>query len=1520
MTLLQPIACGNYHNLIISELNGVVYSFGSNSDGQLGDGMEIICTNKTQDPTPVVTLRDIISVDAGGIFADAQERGHSLFLTKNGEVYGCGYGSFGQLGTGIGTEQTSTPMLSMIPEPVISISCGGFFSSALTVSRRVYLFGKIYDGLSYGNPTLLTLNGSPLTNVVSISAGTYHFSCVLSDGSVYSLGLNDKGQLGNYSLTNSNTLVRMVYGTTAPPATTPVVNATQVSCGEKHTLVRRADGSVIMCGSNQYGQIGFGTAEFECFAIYTDNSNSISGMNVVSVHAGANSSYVLKSDGTLYVCGRNNKGQLGLGDKTDRNEYVQLVLPKDVAYVDAGLLHTLFVTGDRVVYACGDNQYYQISKTYPDIGDSTTPVIVTGTEYISYETIYKAGPTGSTGPTGPTGPTGITGSTGSTGEMGPTGATPFLLHPSGYAYFNNDMLLSAPTLIGRGTDSARMEIRTENIGLTNDINSNILKFSTRNDNNYLLLNISGSNMEDYQFIDEEGALGPTGEQYTFPTNGVRWDLTEKTIDAESDLDVTKSIIRIHKGRVGFGLTETNLPESNMVLGTQTVHPGIQGLQVKSPLTYLVGNSSTEYFQAGWNTNTTSTSLQSTGKMSITTNGAICVNTNITLMPNMIISGQDAIITKPNPSIFFNTYLENGTYVATKGGFSSYIRMDETTEQLKLGVSTLTLNQTYVSMKDSICIKHDTITIGSDSDTIKLAGINMTNNTTSTFLTTDKSIFFQNTPNIVIPTLTTTTSGMTNITSVNVTITNLTATQINVGSGAVVLTSGGTASLSTVNTSIVNASGINATGRLFTPTVNTNDITTSNMTTTSLRVSSGIVNMEYGTIQVQESDGRFVTPVLSTPAVHTTTLNVTNTGFINTLNVTSANITLATISTLTANASTLTNITSVNITVSNAVNVGGTRLTTTQLSTQTGVIAGTLSSNIMNTTTLNTSTANITGIAVINNISTNNATTVLSSQMSGANFSIKRSGTTNVELSNTSGHLILNPSANNIGIGTTNPSSRLHVFTSGNIALFQNNSTNSGSGLVIQSSVDPLRIGTVSDGNGGLLRLNGTGQLSINSASNIAGTHRLQVNGDMIISKSNCMIGFNSYYNSAWKYASAGNAGHMKLDPTHGFIFAVSSSGIKDNDVSFTTGLTIANGGNVGIGKTGASQKLDVDGTIQASGDIILSRSDRPTIYPSVSNNSLQVRSNGTGSLQLNHENAGNVIIANGGGNVGIKTTTMTRALNINCANGNGISLIGSNRNYEILNQTAGNLVIQDSTNGTLGIVMNKGADTMQLNANNGVSISKLSVTNSFNLSTGTTAQFGGNVVVQGALSVAALTVNGVTASASFLGKVKEAGYDLIPTGTIVMWSGPVAPAGWALCDGQNGRPDLRGRFILGYNDNAPENNNPIGSRSEPNAIGMIGGEYEHTLTTSEMPSHIHEGHTDDAGHWGFILPPQAYDITGIINRDSGSSLIDRNNRTVKNNWIHGHRFKTNPTGGSQAHNNMPPYYVLAYIIKLPLAV
>lgn len=123
----------------------------------------------------------------------------------------------------------------------------------------------------------------------------------------------------------------------------------------------------------------------------------------------------------------------------------------------------------------------------------------------------------------------------------------------------------------------------------------------------------------------------------------------------------------------------------------------------------------------------------------------------------------------------------------------------------------------------------------------------------------------------------------------------------------------------------------------------------------------------------------------------------------------------------------------------------------------------------------------------------------------------------------------------------------------------------------------------------------------------------------------------------------------------------------------------------------------------------------------------------------------------------------------------------------------------------------------------------------------------------------------------------------VPTGGIIIWSGAsnAVPDGWALCDGTNNTPDLRGRFVLG--------------ESVTHSAGETGGIEEVTLTIAQMPSHVHNP---------LVHKNSAIGSNNTLLTSNGSGTFDVIEGTIQSN------------GSSQPHPNMPPYYVLAYIMKL----
>lgn len=169
-------------------------------------------------------------------------------------------------------------------------------------------------------------------------------------------------------------------------------------------------------------------------------------------------------------------------------------------------------------------------------------------------------------------------------------------------------------------------------------------------------------------------------------------------------------------------------------------------------------------------------------------------------------------------------------------------------------------------------------------------------------------------------------------------------------------------------------------------------------------------------------------------------------------------------------------------------------------------------------------------------------------------------------------------------------------------------------------------------------------------------------------------------------------------------------------------------------------------------------------------------------------------------------------------------------------------------------------------------------------------------------------MNSVEATDTFATKTEAGGL----SGTVVAFSGAfedgypidkntgLANKKWHLCDGTNGTPDLRQRFILG---------------GDGTDSGTTGGEASVTLTVQTIPAHGHTGTTSTNGDHSHTVTT-FNEFRKINGNNYDGYCAGSTNRTTSTNGNHQHNLNIDSTGGGQPHNNMPPYYVLAYIMKL----
>lgn len=194
--------------------------------------------------------------------------------------------------------------------------------------------------------------------VTAVSAGFDHTLFIESDGSLWGMGRNDVGQLGDGTTNNRIVPVRIVAS-----------NVVAAAAGSFHSLILTADGNLWAMGANGNGRLGDGTTSDQ------HNPEQITFTHgVTAIAAGGAHSLYLKTN-ALWGMGANNNGQLGNGGNSDVHSPVQLVV-SGVYQISAGQQHSLYKTTDGSLWAMGYNGFGGLGDGDNTGADRYTPVEV----------------------------------------------------------------------------------------------------------------------------------------------------------------------------------------------------------------------------------------------------------------------------------------------------------------------------------------------------------------------------------------------------------------------------------------------------------------------------------------------------------------------------------------------------------------------------------------------------------------------------------------------------------------------------------------------------------------------------------------------------------------------------------------------------------------------------------------------------------------------------------------------------------------------------------------------------------------------------------------------------------------------------------------------------------------------------------------------------------------------------------------------------------------------------------------
>ena len=273
------------------------------------------------------------SVDAGET--------HSMALSKDGDIYVWGGNSLLQLIEKEEELHVDIPLPLPNTNGAIDYSAGSLSSILITGEGEFLSGGKN------------ALNDYSEQGFIQVSVGGDHIVTLKDDGTLFSWGSNNNGQLGNFGIVDRAEPVQEYSEDT---------NWTDVSAGADFTIALKEDGTLWGWGDNEFGQLG--RLLFDAIPLAVQEETNATDWKYLS--AGSDHSVAIKTDGTLWGWGRNDSGQLGNNNKLTSSVATQENSDSNWTAVSAGFNHTVAIKMDGTLWSWGANGFGQLGD------DSTT--------------------------------------------------------------------------------------------------------------------------------------------------------------------------------------------------------------------------------------------------------------------------------------------------------------------------------------------------------------------------------------------------------------------------------------------------------------------------------------------------------------------------------------------------------------------------------------------------------------------------------------------------------------------------------------------------------------------------------------------------------------------------------------------------------------------------------------------------------------------------------------------------------------------------------------------------------------------------------------------------------------------------------------------------------------------------------------------------------------------------------------------------------------------------------------------
>lgn len=301
--LQKVVSVSTYYTHAIAALSdGTVWAWGENAFGQLGDSLLNANTNypvQVKGEYGFGYLDSIVEVSCGYY--------HSLMLKSDGTVLSCGYNTYGQLGVN-STQTWTVPRPVVGPSGVgtltniIQIDAGSHSSIALRNDGTVWAWGSNAYGTtgSGSGNNYYPVQVASLPQIIKISIKGGHVLALDINGTIWAWGENTYGQVGNNTFTHVYSPAQVLDQT----GTNVIDSIVDIGTGMMHSFAIHSDGTAYSWGSNNNGQLGDGTTVDRYFPVEILGPGGTGLLdNIVELEGGHLLSIARKSDGTVYCWG-----------------------------------------------------------------------------------------------------------------------------------------------------------------------------------------------------------------------------------------------------------------------------------------------------------------------------------------------------------------------------------------------------------------------------------------------------------------------------------------------------------------------------------------------------------------------------------------------------------------------------------------------------------------------------------------------------------------------------------------------------------------------------------------------------------------------------------------------------------------------------------------------------------------------------------------------------------------------------------------------------------------------------------------------------------------------------------------------------------------------------------------------------------------------------------------------------------------------------------------------------------------